>query len=153
MTWNIQPALYLSLTLYIMCDIYFNMFNFLQAPFLWILFDSSPLKSFTKYLPCALSCFASASPSSFSPVVMCLPIFSQLLSQLQELSFYEQKQPPQFVVSAGWFHLHHVPLPLHSSLRQDANSPSTISSAQTFPPIAQAGVNIEYGEYQLMPSS
>lgn len=94
MTWNIQPALYLSLTLYTVYGVYFSLFNFLQAPFLWILFYSSPLESLTKYLPRALSCYASASPGCFCPVVICLLIFSQLPSQMQELFVCEQKQPP-----------------------------------------------------------
>lgn len=74
---------------------------------------------------------------------MCLPIFSWLLSQLQELSLSEQEQPLQFVVSAVLLHLHHVLLPLLGSLCQDTGSPSTLSSVPTFPP-PQAGVNIEY---------
>lgn len=139
-TWNIQPALYLSLTLYTVSGVYFSIFDFLQAPFLWILFYSSPLKSLTKYLPCA-----SASPSCFCPILL---IFSHSHSQLQELSVCEQKQPPQFVFSAGWLHVHQVPLPLHGFQRQDSSSSSTISSAPLFPSLPQGGVNTEYGEYQ-----
>lgn len=87
--------------------------------------------------------FSSASPSCFCPV-MCLPIFSRLPSQLQELPVYKQKQTPRFVVSAVLLHLHHVPLPLLGSLQQDASSPSTVYSACMFLPPPQAGVNIEY---------
>lgn len=54
-----------------------------------------------------------------------------------------RSSPPQFIVSAGWLHLHQVPLPLHGSLRQDTSSPSTISSAHTFSPAPQAEMNIE----------
>lgn len=96
------------------------MFHFLQALFLWILFYSYPLKSLTKYLPCALSCYGFASPSCFCPAVVCLPILSQLHSQLQELSACEHKQPPTvccfcWVAPSASVHL-------HGSLRQDSSS-------------------------------
>lgn len=73
------------------------------------------------------------SPSSPSPILSCRSS--------------EQKQPPpQFVVSAGWLHVHQVPLPLHGFLRHDSSSSSTISSAPLFPSPPQGGVNTEYGD-------